>query len=272
MLQFAHWNNIWLKKTFSSEGEKKYYEIIEKSLNQLSSRENLANLRVDEYFLLEKISKKYTLKSLDLSQLKQSFYNDPFKRLSDKQDFAEDIKIERGDVINAIGKSFDGNFYSVSNSGGTFGAWNDILIKSLYCDKTGYDEKDFFILKLMHQKNGGYLDTHYLLALLLLKENGCFDKKNIDEEINKVSADITKAADQDNEFSDLYAERITFLYMAGKGSSVKKEWIDLIANNFSTETGWIDPKSKNGFSVHVNGLALLSIIYYLENKSYQSVY
>jgi hypothetical protein len=257
-----------LENDNKNEGE--YALTIQEGLALLTPK-NLQDVRVDEYFLLKKIQEKKKLQGVDLIFIKNKLADDPFKRLADKKDFSADIEIKKRDVLSAIGKDFDGNFYAIKSAGGTFGAWNDILVKALYCDKTGFDDQDFFILKLLRKQDGGYFDTHFLLALLLLKENGCYRQDAIAEQTALVSADILKAAENDKEVGDLYVERIVFLYWAGYGDSIKKEWIELVRNNFIKDLGWLD-KKKQEFNVHVTGLALLSLMYYAEGENEQSLY
>ncbi|EKD58696.1 MAG: hypothetical protein ACD_56C00068G0002 [uncultured bacterium] len=260
-------NDIHIETKQNSET---YFLEIKKGID-LIEMEKLSDLRVDEYFLLKKIKEKRSLQNINLKTLKKQFADDPFKRLTYKNDIVSDIKIERKDVVSAIGENFNGNFYSVTSTGGSFGAWNDILVKALYCDISKYDSQDFFVLNLMHKQNGGYFDTHFLLALMLLKENKCWEEIKINEQIEKVSRDIIKAIENDKSFGDLYSERIVFLYWAGYGDEIKKEWIEWIKNNFDAEYGWQDER-KPGLNMHTTGLSLLAMIYFDEKENKQSIY
>jgi hypothetical protein len=237
----------------------------------LLTAERIKNLRVDEYFLLKKIEEKKFLHQVSSNSIKKIYTTDPFRRLANREDVVSNMDINRKDVVSAIGEKFDGNFYDIKNTSGSFGVWNDILVKALYCDISGYDKDDFFILNLMHKQNGGYFDTHYLLALLLLKENKCWEEEVINAQVKIVSEYIIEAQENDYVFSDLYAERIVFLYWAGYQSSIKKEWIDLIIQNYNPAYGWMDPQ-KQEFSLHVTGLSLLSLIYYAEGNNKQTIY
>jgi len=255
-----------------------YYPNIKKGVN-LYTQDRIAQLRQDEYFFANEIAERKKIGNLDLSYLKKKYDKDVFKRLLNKNDYISGIQIEKKNIVNAIGKPFEGegNFYSIKNVDKinydyeNFGYWNDIMVKAIYCDKTGFDDTDFYVLNLLKSEDGGYLDTHYLFGLLFLKKNKCYAEDKIDGQINDVSNDIAAAEDNDKTFSDLYAERIVFLYWAGHGNLIKKEWVDLVKINFHEEYGWTE-KDSYSFSGHVTGLSLLSLIYYVEGKTIQPFY
>lgn len=268
-------------RSFSEYAERylEYYPIIEKGLN-LYTPERLKNLRQDEYLFINEIVGKRRIKNIDLSYLKNKYEKDVFRRMLSKDidiPNSQDIKIEKKNIVEAIGKPFEGNFYSIKNVDKinydleNFGIWNDIIIKSIYCDKTGFDNGDFHVLKLLKNGDGGYFDTHYLFGLLFLKKNNCYAKEDLDRQIEDVSKDIAIAIDNDKIFSDLYVERIVFLYWSGYGNLIKKEQIDFIKNNFNEKYGWAEKKG-TFFNGHISGLSLLSLIYYAEGKSSQSFY
>lgn len=141
--------------------------------------------------------------------------------------------------------------------------WDDVLIKALYCDQTGFDNVDNKILMAMRDNVGGYHDTHYLLALLMLEINQCWSDVNVKYQKQLVVQDIIKALERDRQFSDLYAERVVCLYWAGAKRQVRPDWIQLIKEAQRADGGWpfylSDPKS----DPHATGLAALSIRYYL---------
>lgn len=264
------------KKSFIKFFERyfEYIPVIEKGIN-LYTQDRIDSLRQDEYFFINEVTAKKGIANLNLSYVKKKYAQDAFKRLLNKKDYVPDIKIEKKNVLNAIGKKFEGNFYSVKNvdssNDDNFGLWNDVMIKAIYCDKSGFDSSDFYILKLLNDKKGGYLDTHYLFGLLFLKKNKCYAEEEINKQLESVSLDIAKAEDNDKTFSDLYAERIAFLYLAGWGNLVKQEWVDVVKNNFDKEYGWRQ-ENKPEFSGHVSGLSLLSLIYYIEGNNEQPFY
>lgn len=149
--------------------------------------------------------------------------------------------------------------------------YDDILFKALYCDETGYDDGDFAILRSTRNRSGNYADTHFLLGLLLLRENHCFDQNRIDQEVQITAQDIANAAKHDSNFSDLYAERVVFLSWAGYGHLVDEKWIMKIRQALSSDPGWRD--IGQAFSnAHTTGLALLALIYAEDGQSKQSFY
>jgi len=259
-----------------SERYLEYYPVIKKGV-ALYTQERVAQLRQDEYFFINEIVARKKIGNPDVSSLKIKYNQDVFRRLLNKSNYIPGIQIEKKNIVDAIGKPFEGNFYSIKNVDKinydyeNFGLWNDVMLKAIYCDKTGFDNGDFYILKLLKNGSGGYLDTHYLFGLLFLKKNNCYAEAELDKQIAAVSADIAIAEDNDKAFSDLYAERIVFLYWAGYGNLVKKEWADSIKNNFNKEYGWTENSSQS-FNGHVSGLSLLALIYFAENKNLQPFY
>lgn len=145
--------------------------------------------------------------------------------------------------------------------------WDDVLLKAIYCDLQGYDNTDFNLLTALPDGQGGYADTHIYLALLFLRANGCFDQSYVNQELDALAQNILVALEEDREFSDLYGERIAFLYWGGYGSQVKGEWIDLILNHQKGDGGWGDKSDES--NPHTTGFALLSLLYHLEGSPQQ---
>lgn len=143
--------------------------------------------------------------------------------------------------------------------------WDDLVLRSLYCDVYGYSDEDFRVLGSL-SPDGGYTDTHVLLALLFLRENGCYDRPERDFAIGKVSDMLVRAAEEDESWSDLFSERIVFLYWAGEGERVKPEWIDRIVRAQAADGGWADASWGEGSNPHSTGLSMLAIRYFLEGS------
>ena len=236
---------------------------------------------IDSLFMLELISKKeknfsgvQTLKLLN----KDYYKKNPFIRLFNKSIIFKDLILERNvfDVSDFLSKnlknSYNNSIYNINKkySGYYEDPSDDILIKSLYCDIIGYEKIDFDLLSLLPSLDGSYTDTHVLLALLFLKENKCYDKNIIDENILKLSKTIAQAQDKDNIFSDLYAERVVVLFWSGYGNYVKEYWIIKITNNQNLDFGWGD--DTNVSNLHTTGSSILSLIYYGEGKDKQKFY
>lgn len=233
--------------------------------------EKIENFKIDEFLLLREI--KFHRNDIGLPDLTKKFDQDPFKRILNKNDFFTDLKFFHKDFSETSGQSINNSFYWLNKPYDSFleFPYDDVSLKSLYCDVAGYDDYDFLALKALEKGDGGYQDTHFLLSLLFLKENGCYQKNLIDEQIKNAVNKILAAQENDLIFSDLYAERIVFLYWAGRGDAVKRQWIGRVKNNLLDEPGW---KDKNGFfaNPHTTGLALLSLIYYTEGKNVQAFY
>lgn len=240
--------------------------------------------RTEDYFLVqiaaehnEDFSKRVSSNFLGKENKK-----DPFRRILNKSDSARDLSIKRevqyldefADFIAWNSDILGNKFYTVDEEYAEFlnDPWDDLMLKALYCDISGYDEMDFFLLSLINDEKGGYLDTHFLLGLLLLKENRCFNEERISEGIEKVIGEIVAAQKSDQKFSDLYAERIVFLYWAGHGDLVEKEWISKVKRNFKKDDlGWRDI-GESMSNPHTTGLSILALIYFSEGETAQKFY
>lgn len=143
--------------------------------------------------------------------------------------------------------------------------WDDLLLRALYCDVYGYSDEDFRILGTL-RPDGGYTDTHVLLALLFLRENGCYERPERDSATGTLIGMLVRAAEKETGWSDLFSERVVFLYWAGAGDRVKPEWIDRIVAAQGADGGWADAAWGEGSNPHSTGLSLLSIRYFLEGN------
>ncbi len=184
--------------------------------------QRLDQLRVDDYLLFQLVQKK---KGRPIpSDLAKKFARDPAKRLIRKNDYFRDVTFSLNNFRTDDRTPIDNDFYVINEPYAAFlrDPWDDVLFKALYCDQSGYAADDFSILKSIGDGQGGYLDTHALLGMLLLKENRCTDQGAVTDEIGRIVLRIVAALEKDTVFSDLYAERIVFLYWAGYGESVKR--------------------------------------------------
>ena len=235
------------------------------------TNEKISGLEIDEYFLLKEIFSHEN--NVLFSNPQNKYAKDPFKRILNRNDPVLDIKFEKKYFAEDLSRSVNNSFYQLNKPYASFliDPLDDVLFKSLYCDRSGYDDSDFLILKSINIGDGGYFDTHFLLSLLLLRENGCYSDGKIGEQIGKAVNDILNAEKNDRSFSDLYAERVVVLYWAGYGNLVKKEWIDTIKDGLTEDPGWRD-KGLFVSDAHATGLALLSLIYYTEGENEQFFY
>ncbi len=247
---------------------------IEKGLGYYTP-ENMATVRIDDAFLLGLVKRSLPTLSLSLSipEATPSLARDPFWRLIEPKEPVPDIMFYRRAYPYRILPFIDNNSYLVNPPYEEYlrDPYDDILFKTLYCDLGHYDAADFAILKSIQSETGDYADTHYLWGLLILRENGCFDEPEIAAEIRSVVPHIIRAAETDEVFSDLFAERIVLLYWAGFGDRVKREWIEKVHSSLTDEPGWRDAGHDES-NAHTTGLALLSLIYFENGKKEQKFY
>jgi len=225
------------------------------------SPDEIKNLPLDSYLMFREVAKHL---NMDIPSRENTYDNNPFIRFLNKGKYIASLKFSKSEddsyKINpeyefALEYRLDG-----------------IVLKALYCDVVGYNDEDFSILQTLNHGDGSYEDTHFLLSLLFLKINGCYDRNKIEKSITEATGSIINAEENDTSFSDLYAERIVMLYWAGYGRSVEGTWIDTVKNNFTNDPGWRINKFLLFSDSHPTGLALLSLIYYLEGKPQQSFY
>ncbi|RMG44111.1 MAG: hypothetical protein D6719_02470 [Candidatus Dadabacteria bacterium] len=139
--------------------------------------------------------------------------------------------------------------------------WDDVLLKALYCDISGYDKKDLEFLLHRARYDGSYADTHVLLGLLIVKKLGCLPYEQIKTVIKKLTDSIAGALEIDHHFRDLYAERVLLLYWSPlENDSINKEWIKLLLKKQNRDGGWGYPRS----SPHTSAISLL-VLYYWHN-------
>ena len=135
---------------------------------------------------------------------------------------------------------------------------------------SGYDDFDEELLGLMRDNEGGYGDTHYLLGLLLLEKLGCRTTEKLFHEKKEVIKSIITAQEDEQEFSDLFAERIVLLFWAGHGDAVDLNWIERIIQEQQTNKGWHDSGEVES-NPHTTGLSSLAIKYFIEGEIRQDV-
>lgn len=223
---------------------------------------------IDSWFMLDLLMPG-SVKDNDIPK------NDAFKRLFGERYSAWDISITRSikdiaDVNDEFAKNkyqLGGYFYEIGGrySGSVLEGWDDILLKSLYCDISGFDNVDYAILRKLSDGVGNYLDTHQLLALFLLEGNRCLDPKKIDSLKSQLIENIVEALNGDESFSDLYAERVVCLFWAEAGHRVKPQWIELIKDAQRPDGSWVDANEFISPS-HTTGLSALAIRYFMSPR------
>lgn len=247
-----------------------YSSAIEKGL-QFYTSQKVEKLKIDEYLLFREINQREN--KTDLTGRQEKYAEDPFKRILNKNEYITELFFDRSSFGQGMNQLSGRPIYRLNDPYAKFleEPWDDVILKALYCDIVSYDDADFSVLKSVKTNDGGYWDTHVLLSLLILQENKCYSSEKIDEQIRQATEKIILAERTDKIFSDLYAERIVFLYWAGLGNVVKKEWVDIVKDNLTDDPGW--RRERAFFSnAHTTGLALLSLIYYREGENRQSFY
>ncbi len=245
---------------------KKYYfnSVLQDSQNFYKTYD--APLQTDEFVML------LWLWSERARYFERVFKIDPFYRIYSDEWKIDNFNIVRkadsreevANLVKIFGKNtmlydVDKNFENIMTD-----PTDDIVLKALYCDDSGYDDFDYELLNVIKDDEGGYGDTHYLLSLLFLERLGCVDTSVLVRDKKNVVHNILVAEMKDQEFSDLFVERIVLLYWAGYGQDVKFSWINKVAKNIQKDGGWKD-KNANKSDPHATGLASLAIKYFIED-------
>ncbi|MFZ1626193.1 MAG: hypothetical protein WAT81_00130 [Candidatus Moraniibacteriota bacterium] len=246
-----------------------YSAVIEQGMKFYTEQE-LESLRIDDYLLFVKI--KHTRGEAVPTESHLAYAQDPFRRILAKNNPLRDIQFALPEVPSTDVQLLDRGRYVVNPALAGFlrDPWDDILLRALYCDVGNYDERDFRLLRTLGG-DAGYLDTHALLGLIILRENHCYKAALIDQEIELWAQQIERTMDNDFVFSDVYTERIVFLYWAGYGNLVKKEWVDRVVRNLTQDPGWRTGKD-TASNAHTTGLALLSLLYFSDGSPLQPLY
>lgn len=150
--------------------------------------------------------------------------------------------------------------------------WMRAFTKTLYCDlDRGYGPSDFRDLLAMADLEGGYFDTHLLMGLLLLKENSCRDPGEIDRLVADVAKRLLAAQRETPVFSDLFVERVVFLYWAGFGDRIEEDWIRTILDHQNPDHGWGNTPGRPS-NPHTASLAMLALTYYASGRRIQEFF
>lgn len=261
------------------------------SFSQAAPAALLSDAKKSEYIQILKRAEAFSASQKDVSDMGSLFLkhrftpqhvreedfleNDAFNRVFGEKYAIKNLKIKRrissekeiDKVIKSNEHVFNNYFYGFPKKvqRTLVHAFDDVLIKALYCDKSGYDNLDLAILLKMRDNIGGYADTHGLLGLLFLEGNQCLDSKRLKKAKDSFIESIIKALEKDEIFSDIYAERVACLYWAGAGARVKPEWIEKIAQSQRPDGGWASPGRLDS-SLHTAGLAALSMRYFLTGE------
>lgn len=238
---------------------------LDKAIDFLADKENIKE--IGSLFLKSKVSP-------ELISVNDIPKDDAFAKLFGDEHAAKDLKLTRTIISDEILehipalRPLNNYFYILPKKyrNTVHDPWDDVLIKALYCDSTGFDPFDFAILSTLNDGRGGYFDTHKLMALLMLEENDCYDPKKIDAAKRAIVDNIVKALETTTVFSDLYAERVACLYWAGARDRVKPTWLRLIKNAQRNDGGFAELSFSNS-NAHSTGLAAVSLKYFLDEKA-----
>lgn len=234
--------------------------IISKGI-EFYSKDRAKDLKIDSYIMLKDIATRTNNEKL---LIEESIHdNDLFVRFLNNNKFPESLS-------SMMPKLYPPHMVNLNDNYARTEPFAGVLLKALYCDKLGYSDYDFGILHTLYNGDGSYWDTHFLLSLIFLKNNNCYDIEEVDSAIKKVSISIIQGAKKDTEFTDVYAERIVMLYWAGYGNFVEKAWIEKVKEHFiDNPPGWKAASFLPYPNSHTTGLSILSLIYYLDGENYQ---
>ncbi len=256
----------WQLYSLSSSTKLSYNSALNRAKDYFKNQTNIDD--IGSLFLKQRFSPEFVLAE-DIPAF------DAFGRLFSERHGIKDLKIERkvrsiSEAMMALKRNnnkFHNYFYDfpekVKNT--LVHSYDDVLIKALYCDKSGFDQLDLAILLSMRDHQGGYADTHGLLGLLFLEGNQCLDGGSLNKAKNTIVKTLVEALEKDTVFSDLYAERVACLFWAGAGALVKPEWIQKIKESQRHDGGWANVAREDS-SPHTTGLAALVIRYLLTGE------
>jgi len=134
-----------------------------------------------------------------------------------------------------------------------------LVAKAAYCENFSFENVISDISKI--ERNGGYNSTHILLALAIMKEKDCYDKKLLNPLINELVKDLIITQNKEGKpenlpnlcnpsYLDIYAERAAVIGYAGY--PIKGVWVENILRCQAENGSWFD-------SPHTTSLALWAI-------------
>jgi hypothetical protein len=197
----------------------------------------------------------------------ERFPGDPYLRFLRRDHQAEGLTFER------LAKGEQGWPYRVPEpyAGMLYTPFDKVLLRALYCDYGTYGKEDLDILKSVELGDGSYADTHALVALLLVAEQKPELAALARPEIAALAPILVAAQDQAERFDDLFAERIVFLYWAGRGDLVKPAWLERTVKAQRPDGAWGSEAGKKP-NLHTTALAILSLLYAAEGRPQQPLY
>ena len=109
---------------------------------------------------------------------------------------------------------------------------------AVYCDRMPRPEA--VAPALLSTTSQGYALTHQDLALLYMQKNGCLSTSE-QETLEQAARAIAAEQSRDDEFSDLWAERIAMLLYGDHRELVKRSWIERLIAEQAPSGAWSDP-------------------------------
>lgn len=197
----------------------------------------------------------------------ERFRGDPCLRLLDRSHAAPGLSFERvaqGDPAwpYRVPPAFAEQVYT---------PYDRALLRALYADVGDFGAEDIERIRTVARGDGGYADTHALMALLLVIAQGRDVAGAAQAEADRLCRLLAAAADAAEQFDDVFPERIVFLYWAGHGDLVKPAWIARILAAQRPDGAWGSDRSQ-GYNLHTTALAVLALLYHDEGRPQQPLY
>ena len=114
----------------------------------------------------------------------------------------------------------------------------DWLIAAANCEDFAPSEE--VLRELFENRYSGYLSTHQLLAIMWLRDQGYLDER-IEPRIRKLVEQMVLEQAGGDEFTDLFVERVAFIFHAGYGEKVESRWIKTILDAQKEDGSWRSP-------------------------------
>ncbi|UCD03659.1 MAG: S8 family serine peptidase, partial [Candidatus Woesearchaeota archaeon] len=152
---------------------------------------------------------------------------------------------------------------------------NEILMRTLYCKEKEITPEIFDYIVKDWASRGDYDLTHAIMALMHLRERGCYDQTQINSAVELLINMTLKEQKSDDtshiiKDMDIYAERADFI-LINCNKDIQEEWIIKIIESQNYDGGWPLHTFRKESDTHSTFTSLFALWpyreYILENKS-----
>ena len=130
----------------------------------------------------------------------------------------------------------------------------------------------------IRENHSGYVLTHQLLAIAWTRSVGCVEPQEWGVRQTELADRVLSELEKDSRFSDLLAEQVAVIVLAGRTEALRREWIEKILEAQEADGCWEPPPEQvsirfRGYTMsaegkdlertHASSLILCGLAHYL---------